>query len=79
MRIEAKLESIAGAWSPVLFFPDVRETDKTIQAYSPKEGHSYASRAYMRQCKEPDNPGEYALVFQALARYFADATRYASR
>lgn len=79
MRIEARLEQFAGALRPVLFFPDDVERDKTIGAYSLSEGHVSAARAYMRQCKKPESPEEYAAVFAVLARYFTDATRYANK
>ena len=39
MKIEARLELFKGALSPVLFFPDDIERDKTIGAYSEQEGH----------------------------------------
>lgn len=77
MRIEARLETVAGALRPVLFFPDDVERDKTIGAYSDREGHVSASRAYMRQCKKPQTREEYAAVFRMLAAYYGDATRYA--
>ena len=79
MRIEARLEQFGGALRPVLFFPDDVERDKTIGAYSPSEGHTSAARAYMRQCKKPESPEEYAAVFKALGDYFTAAARYAAK
>jgi len=79
MKIEARLETIAGALRPVLFFPDDVERDKTIGCFSPAEGHSSASRAYMRQCKKPETPGEFAAVFVALKDYFTAAAQYANK
>jgi hypothetical protein len=79
MKIEARLEQFAGALRPVLFFPDDVERDKTIGAYSPREGHVSASRAYMRQCKKPETPDEFAAVFTVLAQYFKAAAQYAEK
>lgn len=69
MKIDVKLETIGGQLVPVLFFPDEIERDKTIAAYSEKEGHISASRAYMRQCKPPASESEYLACFQVLRRY----------
>jgi len=69
MKIEARLETIGGQLVPVLFFPDEIERDKTIGAFSEREGHSAASRAYMRQCKPPATESEYLACFQVLRRY----------
>lgn len=69
MKIETRLETIDGQLVPVLFFPDEIERDKTIAAYSEREGHSSASRAYMRQCKKPSSEVEYLACFQVLRRY----------
>lgn len=69
MKIEARLETIAGQLVPVLFFPDEVERDKTIGAFSEHEGYVSASRAYMRQCKPPSTESEYLACFQVLRRY----------
>ena len=69
MKIDVKLETIGGQLVPVLFFPDEIERDKTIAAFSESEGHSSASRAYMRQCKKPSSEAEYLACFQVLRRY----------
>jgi hypothetical protein len=69
MKIDARLESVAGQLVPVLFFPDEVERDKTIAVFSEHEGHSTASRAYMRQCKPPSTESEYIACFQVLRRY----------
>lgn len=69
MKIDARLETIEGQLVPVLFFPDEVERDKTIGAFSEREGHSTASRAYMRQCKAPSTESEYLACFQVLRRY----------
>lgn len=69
MKIEAKLEDFGGQLVPVLFFPDEIERDKTIGAFSEREGHSTASRAYMRQCKKPSSEAEFLACFQVLRRY----------
>ena len=69
MKIDVKLETIGGQLVPVLFFPNEVERDKTIAAYSEREGHVSASRAYMRQCKPPSTESEYLACFQVLRRY----------
>jgi hypothetical protein len=69
MKIETRLETIGGQIVPVLFFPDEVERDKTIAAYSEKDGHISAARAYMRQCKPPATESEYLACFQVLRRY----------
>ena len=69
MKIYVRLETIAGQVVPVLFFPDEIERDKTISAFSEREGHNSASRAYMRQCKKPSSEAEYLACFQVLRRY----------
>lgn len=79
MRIEARLERFRGALRPVLFFPDDIERDKSIGVYSPSEGSSTAARAYMRRCKKPESPEEYAEVFDCLAQYFTAAASYAAK
>lgn len=69
MKIDVRLETIEGQLVPVIFFPDEIERDKTIAAYSEKEGHISASRAYMRQCKKPSSELEFLVCFQVLRRY----------
>ena len=69
MKIETRLETIGGQLVPVLFFPNEVERDKTIAAYSEREGHVSASRAYMRQCKPPSTESEFLACFQVLRRY----------
>jgi hypothetical protein len=69
MKIDVRLETIAGQVVPVLFFPDEIERDKTLSAFSEREGHVSASRAYMRQCKKPSSEAEYLACFQVLRRY----------
>ena len=69
MKIDARLENFDGQLVPVLFFPDEVERDKTISAFSEREGHISASRAYMRQCKKPSSEAEFLACFQVLRRY----------
>ena len=76
MKIEARLEKFSGGLRPVLFFPDDVERDKTIAAYSEREGHVSASRAYMRQCQKPSTEVEYLACFQVLRRYAAQSEAY---
>lgn len=77
MKIEARLERIADGFRPVLFFPDDVQRDKTIGAYSLRDGHTSAARAYMRQCKKPETPEEYTAVYRLIVAYFNDALSYA--
>lgn len=69
MKIDVRLENSGGQLVPVLFFPDEVERDKTIAAFSERDGHSTASRAYMRQCKPPTTESEHLACFQVLRRY----------
>jgi hypothetical protein len=69
MKIEIRIEQIAGRERPVLFFPDEIERDKSIGAFSEAEGHVLASRAYMRRCRKPENPTERAEAWGVLERY----------
>lgn len=79
MKIETRLETIGGQLVPVLFFPDEVERDKKIAAFSEREGHSTASRAYMRQCKPPATESEYLACFQVLKRYAARSEAFIKR
>jgi hypothetical protein len=79
MKIDARLEKNGGILRPVIFFPDEVERDKTIACYSPRDGHGTAARAYMRQCRKPESPEEYAAVYATLGQYFTDAARYAAK
>lgn len=76
MKIEAKLEDFGGQLVPILFFPDEIERDKTISAYSLREGSVSASRAYMRRCKKPESPDECISAYRLLVAYFNDALSY---
>lgn len=69
MKIDARLENFSGQLVPILFFPDEIERDKSIGAFSEREGHVSASRAYMRRCKPPSTESEYLACFQVLRRY----------
>ena len=79
MKIEARREKENGGMYPIIFFLDVANNDKTIDVYTPTDGHTTATRAYMRQCKKPETPVEYAEIFDCLAQYFAHASYYASK
>lgn len=79
MKIEARLEKSAGGLYPIIFFLDDVNNDKTIQAYTATDGHSTATRGYMRSCKKPEAPEEFAEVFDCLAQYFAHASYYANK
>jgi hypothetical protein len=79
VKIDARLEKSAGGFYPIVFFLDDVLQDKTIQAYTPTDGHITASRAYMRQCKKPESREEYREVFDCLAQYFAHAAYTAKK
>lgn len=76
MKIDVRLESFDGALHPVLFFPDDIERDKTINCYSLRDGHSSASRAYMRNCKKPEKPEEFISAYRSIISYYNDALSY---
>jgi hypothetical protein len=76
VKIEARIESIGGKAYPVIFFPDEIERDKTIGAYSLRDGHTSAARAYMRQCKKPETPEEYTAAYRLIVAYFNEALSY---
>jgi hypothetical protein len=76
MKIETRLETIGGQLVPVLFFPDEIERDKTISVYSLREGHSSASRSYMRGCKKPETPDEFIRCYKLIIAYFNEALSY---
>lgn len=76
MKIDVRLENFNGHLVPVLFFLDEIERDKTIACYSLKEGHNSASRAYMRQCKKPDNPDDFIQCYKLIVAYFNEALSY---
>ncbi len=79
MRIDARLEATDHGLRPILFFPDDVQRDKTIGCFTLHDGHNTASRAYMRKCREPVNPDDFASVYRLLAGYCGDAVRYASK
>lgn len=76
MKIDVRLEDFGGQLVPVLFFPDEIERDKTINAYSLREGSVSASRAYMRRCKKPESPDEFIAAYRLIVAYFNDALSY---
>lgn len=69
MKIEIRLEQIAGRTRPIIFFTDEVERDKTIAAYSPADGHIQSSRAYLRRCKKPETPPERVEAWEVLEHY----------
>lgn len=69
MKIEIRFEQIGGRERPILFFTDEVERDKSIGAFSEAEGHVQSSRAYLRQCRKPENPTERAEAWAVLERY----------
>jgi hypothetical protein len=65
MKIIVKLENE----TPIFFFPEEKERDGSIVCYSPREGHSSASRAYMRGLKSPATKGDIVKCWHELSRY----------
>lgn len=69
MKIIVKIED----GKPVLFFPDEIHHDKQITCFSVTDGHSSATRAYMRSLKNPETDGEILQSWRMLARYCKNA------
>lgn len=65
MKIIIKMENGA----PILFFPEEKERNGAIGCYSSREGHSIASRAYMRGLKSPATKEEIVRCWRALHHY----------
>jgi hypothetical protein len=65
MKIIVKIED----GKPVLFFPDETHHNKHIQCFSVIDGHTSATRAYMRSLKNPETPDEILHSWLMLARY----------
>ena len=65
MKIHVKIEGGA----PLLVFPDNMNRDKSIWVYSEKDGHSSASRAYVRKLKAPETEAELLAAWKAVEGY----------
>lgn len=65
MKIHVKIEDGA----PLLVFPDNMNRDKSIGVYSEKDGHSSASRAYVRKLKAPETEAELLAAWKAVEGY----------
>lgn len=63
MRIEILIED----GRPLLVFPDDIQRDKTVTVYG-REGHSAASRAYLRKLTSP-TPEQMESAWRELAAY----------
>lgn len=79
MKIEIRLEQAGGQFVPILFFPDEIGQDKKIDAYTFRNGHRTASRAFMRECKKPSSETEYLACFQVLKRYISHCEAFMKR
>lgn len=68
MKIEAKID---GDGFPVLFFPDTPwdKRAKLITCFAQHDGHSGASRGYMRQCKAPATVEEFKAMAKLLKNW----------
>lgn len=64
-----KLELLMENGRPLIVFPDQLERDKTILVYTTTDGHSSASRAYLRRLKKPETAEEIKRCWQLLAFY----------
>jgi len=71
MKLDIRLETWGDDMTrPILFFvDDVNPQNKTIECYSPRDGHAEASRAYMRKCRKPETPADFAKCWQFLESY----------
>ena len=68
MKIELRLASDG---QPVLFLPDDSRADDRhrLTCYTRKDGHSTASRAYMRRCANPATRAELAACCALLVEW----------
>lgn len=67
MRVDARIENDGRI---ALFFPDDRDEAKNVACFAFGDGHGYASRSYMRDCKKPSTPEEIEAAFKVLRSYF---------
>lgn len=65
MKIEIYIEDGA----PLLVFPKDIQRDKTMVCYSVREGHSNASRGYLRTLAMPETAEEIKAAWLVLSRY----------
>jgi len=70
MKLEIRLE----IWGddvtrPILFFVDELDSRKLLKAYNERLGHMQTSRAYMRRCKKPETPVDFARCWAFLESY----------
>lgn len=65
MKIEVRIEGD----TPILFFTDEIEQDKTISCWD--GSHCASSRAYMRSLKKPETPDQQLKAWGMLERYAA--------
>lgn len=64
-----KLELYVENGAPLLVFPQEMNPNKTMECYRENEGHSCASRAYLRSLKKPQTAEETRRAWQLLAHY----------
>lgn len=71
MKIIVKMETIGrpGEVAPVLFFPDEPANPARVLCYSPRDGHTEASRAYMRALPTAQGVAQRNAAWMALAAY----------
>lgn len=65
MKIHVKIED----GKPLLVFPDIINNDRKIMVYSSLDGHSSASRAYLRHLPAPTTEQEISAAWSAVAAY----------
>lgn len=66
-----KLEIYIEDGTPLIAFPQQINRDKTINCCSQKDGHTQATRGYLRTLTMPQTKEEIAAAWRALAWYAA--------
>jgi hypothetical protein len=69
MKLEIRLEKLGDRSIPIIFFPEHKNNDGTILAYSDREGHVSASPTYMKTCKKPVSQAEYTACMRVLRKW----------
>lgn len=64
-----KLEFYIEQGAPLLIFPEVINSDKSVMGYSEKHGHTRHKRAYLRTLPPPQTRAEHDEVWRLVAHY----------
>lgn len=67
MKIEIYIEHGA----PLLVFPQLINSDKSVMGYSSQYGHTRNRRAYLRTLKAPQTRAEHGNAWELLHHYAA--------